>query len=166
MAHVLHVGADGIHEHLEDTQMLEASETIKEALKGRAHEISKPFCYSDYMTVEANKDDEYICPRCGSDDLMRIVEGVGVDWGYEWVMDHIVETEGEKVDIEELYRDLLDEAYDPIKFGDLQYCPSQVLEAVDPVAFRMGSNDYADSLVQDELLVCLNGTYYRLNELM
>ena len=146
--------------------MLEASEKTKEALKEKAHDLSRPFYYSDYMTVEENEDGEFRCPKCGSDDLMREVEGVGVEWGYDWVIDHLVETEGEKVDIEELYRDLLDEIYEPIKFGELEYCPSQVLEAVDPTAFRMGCNDNADSLMEDDQLVCLNGNYYRVDSLV
>lgn len=146
--------------------MLEASEKIKEALKEKAHDLSRPFCYSDYMTVEENEDGEFICPKCDSDDLMREVEGVGVEWGYDWVIDHLVETEGEKVDIEELFRELLDEIYEPIKFGELEYCPSQVLEAVDSTAFRMGCNENADSLVEDGQLVCLNGNYYRIDDLI
>ena len=118
------------------------------------------------MTVEENEDGEFRCPKCGSDDLMREVEGVGVEWGYDWVIDHLVVTEGEQVDIEELYRDLLDEIYEPIKFGELEYCPSQVLEAVDPTAFRMGCNDNADSLMADDQLVHLNGNYYRVDDLI
>src|ERR1700733_4796100 len=129
---------------MEERHMIEATENIKEALKEKAQDISRSFCYSDYCVVEANEDGENFCPKCGSDDLMREVEGVGVEWGYEWIRDHIVETEGEKVDIEELYRDLLDEVYEPIKFGELEYSPATVLESVDPTAFRMGCNDYAD----------------------
>lgn len=146
--------------------MLEASEKTKEVLKEKAHDLSRPFCYSDYMTVEENEDGEFRCPKCGSDDLMREVEGVGVDWGYDWVIDHLVETEGEKVDIEELFRELLDEIYEPIKFGELEYSPSLVLEAVDPTAFRMGCNDNADSLMEDDQLVYLNGSYYRVDSLV
>jgi hypothetical protein len=36
--------------------MIEATETVKEALLERAQKISRPFCYSDYITVQANKD--------------------------------------------------------------------------------------------------------------
>lgn len=61
---------------------------------------------------------------------------------------------------------MLDEIYEPIKFGELEYCPSQVLEAVDPTAFRMGCNDNADSLMEDDQLVCLNGNYYRVDSLV
>ena len=146
--------------------MLEASEEIKEKLKERAQDASRPFCYSDYMTVEADQDGEYRCPKCGSDDLMREVEGVGVEWGYDWVIEHLVETLGEKVDIEELYRDMLDEVYEPVKFGDLEYSPSVVLEAVDETAFRIGCNEMAENMVHDEVLVCLNGIYYRIEELL
>lgn len=146
--------------------MLEASDEIKEALKEKAHEISKPFCYSDYVTVKPDENGEARCPYCGSDDLMREVEGVGVEWGYGWVIEHLIETEGEKVDIEELYRDLLDEIYPVVKFGELEYSPSTVLEAVDETAFRIGCNDYADSLTEDEKLVCLNGSYYRVDDLL
>jgi predicted RNA-binding Zn-ribbon protein involved in translation (DUF1610 family) len=145
--------------------MIEATENIKEALLERAQEASRPFCYSDYITVQANKDGQFFCPRCGSDDLMREVEGVGVEWGYEWVIEHLVKEEGEAVDISELYRDLLDEIYPTIKFGDLEYSPSTVLESVDQVAFRMGCDEYADSEVQDGRLIELNGTYYRMDHI-
>jgi hypothetical protein len=47
---------------------------------------------------------------------------------------------------EEQYDDLLDEVYEVIKFGTLEYSPSQVLKAVDPVAYRLGMNDYEDSM--------------------
>jgi hypothetical protein len=142
--------------------MIEATEAIKEALRVRAEEASSPFCYSDYITVKANADGEFFCPKCGSDDLMRSVEGVGVEWGFDWVVEHLIREEGEAVDINELYSDLLDETNEPVRFGELEYLPSTVLEAVDPVAFEMGASDYADSEVEDGRLICLNGKYYRL----
>ena len=146
--------------------MLEANEQIKDALLELAEERSRPFCYSDYMTIEENEDGEFRCPKCGSDDFMRELEGVGVEFGCDWIIDHIVKTEGEKVDIGELYRELLDEIYEPVKFGELEYCPSMVLELVDQTAFTMGCHENADSLVEDGQLVCLDGEYYRLNDLM
>jgi hypothetical protein len=143
--------------------MIEATDEIKEVLKERAYEVSHPFCYGDYIRVEANENGEYFCPKCGSDDLMREVEGIGVEWGTDWIVDHLVAAEGEVVDISESYRDLLDEIYEPVKFGDLEYSPSTVLEAVDSVAFNIGCNEYADSEIQDGRLIELNGSYYRMN---
>jgi len=94
---------------------------------------------------------------------MRELPGVGVEWGYEWVMEHLVKEEGEEVDIADVYRDLLDEIYPAVKIGELEYSASHVLETVDPVAFNMGANEYADSEVQDGRLIELNGKYYRLD---
>lgn len=143
--------------------MIEATDEIKEALTERAYEVSHPFCYSDYMRVAADKDGEYRCPKCGSDDLMRELEGVGVEWGTDWIVEHLVSTEGKEVDTEELYRELLDEIYEPVKFGNLEYSPSHVLELVDQVAFSMGCDDNADNEVQDGRLIGLNGNYYRMS---
>ena len=143
--------------------MIEATDSIKEQLTEGAYDESHAFCYSDYRRVEANEDGEYRCPKCGSDDLMRELEGVGVEWGTDWIIEHLVREEGEEVDIAELYRDLLDEIYDPIKFGELEYSPSMVLESVDRVAFEMGCDEYADSELDDGRLIELNGSYYRMN---
>lgn len=145
--------------------MIEATDEIKEALTERAYEKSHPFCYNDYMRVEADKGGEYRCPKCGSDDLMRELEGVGVEWGTDWIVEHLVSIEGEEVDTEELYRDLLDEIYEPIKFGDLEYSPSLVLESVDQVAFSMGCDDNADNEVQEGRLIELDGSYYRMSNI-
>jgi len=37
------------------------------------------------------------------------------------------------------------------------------LEAVDPVAFRIGVSEYADSEIEDGRLIELNSKYYRLD---
>ncbi len=143
--------------------MMNIADSIKSNLEEMAWNISRPFCYADYITVQSDKKGRAFCPKCGSDDLMREVDGVGVEYGIEWVMKHLVETEGEPVDIEELYRDLLDECYQPVKFGELEYSPSQVLESVDPLAFRMGASEYADSEIEDGRLIESSGIYYRLD---
>lgn len=140
-----------------------ATPTILERLRERAEEVSHPFCYGDYIKVDANEDGDYRCPKCGSDDLMRELDGVGCEYGTDWIMEHLVRTEGEEVDIDELYREVLDELYPPIQFGDLEYSPSTVLEAVDPVAFNMGVQENADSEIQDAWLIELDGKCYRMN---
>lgn len=52
-------------------------------------------------------------------------------------------------EVEDLYREALDEQGD-ILIGTLAYAPSQVLEAVDPIAYRVGLSDYADFLSTEE----------------
>ena len=41
------------------------------------------------------------------------------------------------------------DVYEVIKFGSLEYSPSQVLKAVDPIAYRLGMNDYEDSMEEE-----------------
>ena len=51
-------------------------------------------------------------------------------------------------EVEDGFRDALD-CGDMVKIGSLEYLPSQVLEAVDPIAFRIGVSEYADILAED-----------------
>jgi len=49
---------------------------IQEKLTELAYKRTTPFCYGCY--VKAPKG---VCPHCHSDDLMRHLEGVGVEYG-------------------------------------------------------------------------------------
>lgn len=51
-------------------------------------------------------------------------------------------------DMAERFRDYLD-SDGPVDVVGLSLYPSQILEGVDPVAFRCGVNDYVDTLVCD-----------------
>lgn len=50
--------------------------------------------------------------------------------------------------VEEGFVDALD-CGDMVKIGSLEYLPSYVLEAVDPIAYRIGLSEYADMLAED-----------------
>lgn len=47
------------------------------------------------------------------------------------------------------YDDMLDECTPMVQIGTLEYSPSQVLKAVDEVAYEMGFGDYVDSRRED-----------------
>lgn len=49
-----------------------------------------------------------------------------------------------ELELEEAFDEMLDETNELIKIGTLEYLPSQVLKAVDPIAYRIGKYDYAD----------------------
>ena len=97
-------------------------------LEDAAYKITDNFCYSCYHVVEGDH-----CPTCGSDDFMRHLTGVGVEYGTEWVIDHIIETKLEPVDGEEMFEELLDECYPEIQIGCCTFSPSQVMKELDPV---------------------------------
>lgn len=64
------------------------------------------------------------------------------------------------VNIEETFSEMLDACYEYIKIGTLTYAPSAVLKSVDPVAFRLESYNYIDTLLQDGVVVEENGEFY------
>lgn len=43
------------------------------------------------------------------------------------------------------YDSMLNEVVEPVKIGSLTYSPSYVLKMVDPVAYRLGFWEWADS---------------------
>lgn len=51
-------------------------------------------------------------------------------------------------DIEEMYKESLDEMGD-VKLGNLTFSPSRIIKELDPVAYRVGLNDYEDMLMED-----------------
>lgn len=52
-------------------------------------------------------------------------------------------------DAQEAYREFLDEIYEMVELGYLSFKPSRVLEAMDPIAFREGFNEWLDFQITD-----------------
>lgn len=48
-------------------------------------------------------------------------------------------------ELHERYNDMLNDCYEPIRFGELSYTPADVLESVDKTAWREGFNNWLDS---------------------
>jgi len=82
------------------------AEEIQNKLKDLAFERTIPFCYSCYQDCPDGQ-----CKACGSDDLMRHLKGVGVEYGTDWVIKHILEEELEEVDLEESFKQTVDDFY-------------------------------------------------------
>jgi hypothetical protein len=53
------------------------------------------------------------------------------------------------VDLEQRYREMLDDCYPEVKIGYGRYLPSKIIEELSPTDFRCGVVDYTDSLVSD-----------------
>ncbi len=53
--------------------------------------------------------------------------------------------------IEEMFDEMLDEAYPVVKIGDLIFYPSQIFKKCDPIAYRIAVSKYEneDDDVQD-----------------
>ena len=130
---------------------------IHARLEGIAYKATDNFCYGCYKVV----DGEY-CPECHSDDFMRHVEGVGVEYGTEWVIDHIIQDRCESIDDEALFDEMLNECYPMIELGCSSWEPSHVLSELDPIAYRIGVSEHVSSLVEDCQLYESDGDYYQV----
>jgi hypothetical protein len=109
------------------------------------------------MVVPADR-----CPRCYSDDFMRHFAGVGVEYGTDWVIEHILEEYCTPVDGEELFEQLLDDCYEEIKLCNCTYSPCQVLKEVDPIAFQIGAIEMLDNA--EQYYEC-NGNHYVIDDI-
>ena len=47
------------------------------------------------------------------------------------------------------YKEMLDECYPEYKFGEMTYSPASILESCDPIAFKIGMDEYFDSRAED-----------------
>ena len=59
------------------------------------------------------------CPSCGTDDFMRHLEGVGVEYGTDWVIEHLIREHCTPINAEEEFEELLSETCEPVKIGSL-----------------------------------------------
>ena len=136
-------------------------DTLNEQLEELAYEETENFCYSCYKIV----DGDY-CPTCHSDDFMRHLDGVGVEYGTDWVIDHLITEACDPIDEDEIYDDMLDECYPDVVIGCCSWTASTVLKELDPTTYRVGKQEYFDSLVEDgELWESEEGEYYRVSDI-
>jgi hypothetical protein len=75
-----------------------------------------------------------------------------------------VQIHGSKVDVDEAYKDMLDEVYGEVEVAGLRYSTSRTLEIVDPTAFRCGMVDFVDSMTSDNVWVEINENFYPFAE--
>jgi len=76
-----------------------------------------------------------------------------------------IKAELDPIDIEQRYREMLDECYPEVKIGYLAFSASQIVEECDPTGFRCGAVDYAGSLVSDRTISDeIDGEHYDYDE--
>jgi hypothetical protein len=55
-----------------------------------------------------------------------------------------------ELELEEQFDEMLDDSQELVKIGNLSYLPSQVLKAVDPIAYRIGLSEFEDYLAEED----------------
>lgn len=136
---------------------------IKDRLVDLALKFTTPFCYQCYVKAPAN-----VCPECHSDDLMRHLSCVGVEYGTEWVIEHLLKENLEPVDIKEHFKEHIRACYpEEVKVAWLTLDVVDVLKTYDETAWDIAESDYLDGLEEDgEVFTFDNGlTHYWTHDL-
>jgi len=136
---------------------------IQKQLETLAYQRSIPFCYHDYIECPTGR-----CPKCGSDDLMRSVAGVGCEYGVAWVIEHILETELEPANLEEAFEQSVRDCYpETSKVSWMEFDTVTLMKEQDPISWRCALADYESQEESDgNILSFDNGsTYYHQHDI-
>ncbi|MBK9321672.1 MAG: hypothetical protein IPM97_01730 [Bdellovibrionaceae bacterium] len=122
-----------------------------------AFKKSKPFCYHCYEVAPTGT-----CSKCHSDDLMRLVDGVGCEYSTEWVVKHILETALEPVDLEEAFEQSVRECYPETTIvGWCEFDTVTILKEQDPVSWQCALADYESAVSEEGNVISFdNGSNY------
>jgi len=132
-----------------------------EALEKIAYVKSKPFCYSCYQEVK-NK----YCSGCGSDDNMRLVEGFGVEYGIEWVIDYFLGECCAPVD-PDFAEDSLRDCYgETVKIGWIEIDPIDAIKTLDPISYRIAIDEYLDGFRENGEIIEVAGEDYWKDDIL
>ena len=136
---------------------------LKEKLTKLAINRSLPFCYNCYRECPTGR-----CESCGSDDLMRLVQSVGCEYGTEWVVQHILETELNPVELEDSFEQLMRDLYpETTKVGWMEFDTVTLMKEQDPISWRCALAEYESNEEADGSIVSFDGgsTYYRSDQI-
>ena len=129
---------------------------LKDKLETMAFDVTDNFCYGCYKVVKGEK-----CPSCGTDDFMRHLGGVGVEYGTDWVIEHLIKEHCSPIDAEDLYEDLLNDTYGTVKVAGCEWEAGHVVREMDPTTFRCG---VSDMLSDEDQYIEADGDYYQVSD--
>jgi len=131
-------------------------EEIKKQLEKLAFKNTDQFSYSCYKVVKTSH-----CPTCHSDDFMRHLHGVGVEYGTDWVIDSLIEESLTPIDTDEVFEDMIRDCYsETTKLGWVEVDTAYEIKTNHPCDFRLAKDEYIDSLIDDEQILEFSGKYY------
>lgn len=121
-----------------------------------------PFCYGCYLKAPTGK-----CQLCGSDDLMRELPGVGVEYGVDWVIRELIREHLTPANTCDSFEASVTECYpETVKIGWIEYETVAAIKELDPVSWKMAHSEYVDSEVDSGNLVTFDSgdTHYWLRD--
>ncbi len=84
------------------------------------------------------------------------LDGVGAEWGTDWVIKHILQEELTSVDIDETFEESVRQCYpEEVTVGWITVDTVEVLKSQDPTSWRIARDEYIDELVAIEEIYCM-----------
>lgn len=140
---------------------------IKEELTKIAFKKSRAYCYHCYVYAQQDASGSEMCPRCLSDDLMRVLSDDGPEWGVVWIIDRLLEENCQRIsemELSERFQEMLDECYPSIQICGTEWNQGEAFKKLDPVAFDLALSEYIASEDGETLISFNNGSTYFLKE--
>jgi len=107
-------------------------ETIYNQLTKLAFQESIPFCYACYIKAPTGR-----CDNCGTDDLMRLIEDSGCEYGTEWVIEELLKKQLKPVNQKEAFEQMIEDCYSiETKVGWLELDTIDTIKTMCPCVIR------------------------------
>lgn len=133
---------------------------IETNLEKIAFARTTPFCYSCYEKAPSGR-----CLTCGSDDLMRHLGDIGVEYGTDWVIKSIIHEELTAIDVKEAFEESISDCYEStVKIGWIEYDTVSAIKELDPHSWEMAQNEWLEFEQDDDRIIEIGGRYYWFND--
>jgi len=141
--------------------MTNLASEIPQLLSKFAYKRSIPFCYSCYKEAPTGK-----CSCCFSDDLMRLLPGIGYEYGIDWVIKEPIQERLTKVSTSDEFEEEIRRIYpETTQVGWLTLDTIDVIKTLDPVSWSLAQSEWIDNALEEGVITFDNGNeYYRSSE--
>lgn len=130
-----------------ENEELKMKSEIETKLEQLAIKCSHAFCYSCYTRAPSG-----VCAKCGSDDCMRELPGVGVEYGTDWIIKSILESELDPISEGDAFEEYMREVYpDTTVVGFLTLDTVSTMQDQDPIAWDCAQSEWMDAQLSDEV---------------
>ena len=136
---------------------------MQQALSRFAYKHSIAFCYSCYKEAPSGR-----CLGCYSDDLMRLLPGVGCEYGIDWVIKELIQERLTGINISDEFEEEIRQIYpETTQVGWLTLDTVEVIKTADHVSWSLAQSEWVDNAIEDGVLTTFdNGeTHYRSSEI-
>ena len=131
---------------------------LMKRLEKIAFNKSVAFCYLCYRETPSGR-----CGICGSDDLMRLVRGVGCEYHLDWIVRHLIDNTLDPIDEDQCFEESVRECYpETTQVGWLTLNTVDTVKLADPISWDISRSEWLDGELSDETVITFDygSTYF------